>query len=358
MNPQPFPWHLIDRATREGTRALSDVRRFLTQRGSREAATRRLAEIADASISFRVKRAVVGALEPRAGFLAVVFSIGEPAGDRVAVLVEDALAANFTARAMKRRAPRAFDASSAAPAALAGAVGAFLSAAARAGANASPAVAWCGLASDLAQANLPSRMIDVRTLVLVGDDAFEAHFCVPHALARRSPNPPFSSQILTSLGELPIALPVVGAAVMLARSDVDALAAGDVALLGERFRNGRARLTEEVAIAAHDCERGLRARLGEDGSLVILEGAEEISMTAEQEAAAENAGQSPVVVRVEIGQVTMKAREWAALAPGDVIATGQKIADAIVLRVAGVEVARGELVELEGEVGVRIVSRS
>ncbi|MGH7282939.1 MAG: FliM/FliN family flagellar motor switch protein, partial [Polyangiaceae bacterium] len=150
----------------------------------------------------------------------------------------------------------------------------------------------------------------------------------------------------------------VGAAVMLAREEVDSLALGDVALLGERFRDRQKRLGEDVVVVSHDCERGLRARLGEDGSLVILEGVEEIAMSAEKEAAADNAGQSPVIVRVEIGQVTMKAREWAALSPGDVIATGQKIADPIVLRVAGVEIARGELVELEGEVGVRIVSRS
>jgi flagellar motor switch/type III secretory pathway protein FliN len=63
---------------------------------------------------------------------------------------------------------------------------------------------------------------------------------------------------------------------------------------------------------------------------------------------------SPVVVRVEVGAVSMSAREWAELAPGDVIETGRRIAEPVVLRVAGREVARGELVNLEGELGVRI----
>ena len=63
---------------------------------------------------------------------------------------------------------------------------------------------------------------------------------------------------------------------------------------------------------------------------------------------------SPVVVRVEIGAVTMTAREWAELGPGDVIESGRRIAEPVVLRVGGREVARGELVNLEGELGVRI----
>ena len=357
MNPQPFPWHLIDRATREEARAVSDARRFLTHAGSTERAVLRLAEIANAPFSFRVRRCRVAAVEPRAGFLAVVFSIGDAPSTRMAVLVEDALAANFTARAMKRAAPRAFDSSSVAPAALAGAVAAFLSAAARAAGAGPVTVSWCGPASDLAQAHLDSKWIDLSGLVFVGDDAYEAYILVPDVEARRSPKPLFSSEILVSLSAVPITLPIVGAAVSFPRSDVDALAPGDVALLGRR-PGVRSMLAGDVAIVAHESDRGVRARLGEDGSLVILEGAEEVAMTAEQEAIAENAGHAPVIVRVEIGQVTMMAREWAALKAGDVVATGQRIAEPIVLRVGGVEVARGELVELEGEVGVRIVSRS
>ena len=63
---------------------------------------------------------------------------------------------------------------------------------------------------------------------------------------------------------------------------------------------------------------------------------------------------APVVVRVEVGTISLTAAEWAALAPGDVIETGRRINEPVVLRVAGREVARGELVEVEGELGVRI----
>lgn len=65
---------------------------------------------------------------------------------------------------------------------------------------------------------------------------------------------------------------------------------------------------------------------------------------------------APVVVRVELGAVEMKAREWAALAPGDVVPLGRKLGDPASLRVGGVEVARGELVQVDGEYGVRILT--
>ena len=68
-------------------------------------------------------------------------------------------------------------------------------------------------------------------------------------------------------------------------------------------------------------------------------------------------GELPVVVRVEIGEARMAARDWAALRRGDVIALGRRVGEHVVLRVGGVPVAHGELVEIEGEVGVRIVER-
>lgn len=61
-----------------------------------------------------------------------------------------------------------------------------------------------------------------------------------------------------------------------------------------------------------------------------------------------------VVVRVEIGSLTLSAREWMALAPGDVVSTQQPPGSPVVLRAAGAEVARGELVTVDGELGVRI----
>jgi flagellar motor switch/type III secretory pathway protein FliN len=68
-------------------------------------------------------------------------------------------------------------------------------------------------------------------------------------------------------------------------------------------------------------------------------------------------GDVPVVVRVEVGEARMIAREWAALARGDVVTLGRRVGERVLLRVGGVPVARGELVSVDGEVGVRIVER-
>jgi flagellar motor switch/type III secretory pathway protein FliN len=66
---------------------------------------------------------------------------------------------------------------------------------------------------------------------------------------------------------------------------------------------------------------------------------------------------APVVMRLELGSVTLTAAEWARLAPGDVIGTGIRVGEAVVLRVGGAEFGRGELCEVEGELAVRLLSR-
>lgn len=65
----------------------------------------------------------------------------------------------------------------------------------------------------------------------------------------------------------------------------------------------------------------------------------------------------PVLVRVELGAVEMSTGEWAALAEGDVIALGRRVGEPLVLRVGGIEVARAEMVQIDGEYGVRILGR-
>jgi flagellar motor switch/type III secretory pathway protein FliN len=63
---------------------------------------------------------------------------------------------------------------------------------------------------------------------------------------------------------------------------------------------------------------------------------------------------APVVVHVEVGSVTLTARQWAEVRPGDVLETGVTVGGPVVLRALGREIARGELVDVDGEIGVRI----
>jgi flagellar motor switch/type III secretory pathway protein FliN len=107
-------------------------------------------------------------------------------------------------------------------------------------------------------------------------------------------------------------------------------------------------------------ERAVEANLGADGRIVVVGRGSDMSdpATTSSNALTETLGDVPVLVRVEVGVVEMRAREWSALAPGDVVTLGRNVADPVSLRAGGVEIARGELVEIEGEVGVRILSLS
>jgi flagellar motor switch protein FliN/FliY len=62
-------------------------------------------------------------------------------------------------------------------------------------------------------------------------------------------------------------------------------------------------------------------------------------------------------VRVELGSVVLSARAWSELEPGDVLPLGRRLGEPAQLRVAGVAIAQGELVQIDGEYGVRILAR-
>ncbi len=116
-----------------------------------------------------------------------------------------------------------------------------------------------------------------------------------------------------------------------------------------------------MRLAAPLADMGVAAqRLGEDGRLVL--GGDASVLCAEDEpmdkdALIEAVGDVPVVVRVEVGEATMTAREWATLGRGDVVALGRRAGEPVLVRVGGVPVARGDLVVVDGEVGVRIIER-
>jgi type III secretion system YscQ/HrcQ family protein len=65
----------------------------------------------------------------------------------------------------------------------------------------------------------------------------------------------------------------------------------------------------------------------------------------------------PVEVACELGRVTMSGRELLDLRPGAVVPVGRPLAGPVDLTVGGRVVARGELVDIEGEVGVRVTQR-
>jgi flagellar motor switch/type III secretory pathway protein FliN len=170
---------------------------------------------------------------------------------------------------------------------------------------------------------------------------------------------------LDELGNVEVSLPVVIAVALATREELELLVPGSAWLPGAGALTD-ARGVGRGVLAAPSSERGASVDLTADGRIVLRH--ERIEIAADS-AASEHSDmkeangddtlteavlEAPVVVRVELGAVSMPASDWAKLRPGDVIETGQRVAEPVVLRIAGHAVARGELVDVDGELGVRI----
>lgn len=207
------------------------------------------------------------------------------------------------------------------------------------------------------EAKARARELFVEATVLIGGAAYQVLAALSLA---ELPKP--RELTLAELGELPIRVPIVVGASLAERAALADFVPGNAWFPGPGLWLDQT-FAGSVALAAPGHDRGLLATLSEDGKIVLREGSvqllpdagELMSDPEKSEASLIDAVlDSPVVVRIEVGALSMSAREWAALAPGDVIESGRRIAEPVVLRVAGREVARGELVNLEGELGVRI----
>jgi len=169
------------------------------------------------------------------------------------------------------------------------------------------------------------------------------------------------SALLSRLGSVPLRVPWVAALCAATVSDVEGLGVGDVWVPGkEAWVEGEPLVAG--LLAAPGAERGMPIRAS-SGRIVLGAGAvpvheertEELtSMSQEESELAQIVGETPLVVRVELGSLEMSAAEWAALRPGDVLTSGRRLDEPVVLRTGGREIARGELVDIEGEIGVRI----
>ena len=147
----------------------------------------------------------------------------------------------------------------------------------------------------------------------------------------------------------------------MARSDLAGLGAGDV-ILFERFGVRDAR---GGPVTLRLGRGGFGARL--DGDALTIEeqfrlnrGVSSMEFDPSQKGEAASANELlrelPVEVVCELGRVTMSGRELIELRPGAVIPAGRPLSGPVDLTVGGRVVARGELVDVEGEIGVRITA--
>lgn len=66
---------------------------------------------------------------------------------------------------------------------------------------------------------------------------------------------------------------------------------------------------------------------------------------------------APIELCVELVRFTMRLEDLLGLRVGEVLETGRAVGEHVVLTANGRAVARGELVDIEGDIGVRIVDK-
>lgn len=71
--------------------------------------------------------------------------------------------------------------------------------------------------------------------------------------------------------------------------------------------------------------------------------------------AIELVGDAPIELRVEIARVSLPLEDLAQLKPGEIVTTGRPLGAEVVLRAGERIIATGELVDVDGEVGVRVL---
>ncbi len=371
----PFPFASLEGHSRKEVAVLTRLKLVARDLVRLDDVATALSDLMDERVSARIRQVRSGSVA-RVGdeTIGVLLSIpGERSSSRrVLVEMEGALAVALTARALRQHVPKVIDGKAPHPPAFVGAVAAvLLTALRRTHAGAPLTVLEAGPGSALAQ-KLSSTEHSVMTAwltVLVGDEAFDARVSIPNAAAITVVPRAFTPADLRAMGDARLALPLVVATTVASRVDLDALARGDAFVPANVViaLHESGALRGPVSLVAPCGEEGLAADLAEGGQLVIREGLRshlwehDVSLENRHAAASNTAvalEDAPVVVRVELGTVEMRARDWAALGPGDIVAIGRKLGDPAILRVGGVELARGDLVHIEGELAVRIVSRT
>jgi flagellar motor switch/type III secretory pathway protein FliN len=190
----------------------------------------------------------------------------------------------------------------------------------------------------------------------------------------------------TELGELDVEVRVELARTWLAAGEVAGVVPGDAIVFDGEPRlalgAGVAR-SVRVVIGAH----AARARLAEDGSVTLEDAfrpasassvagsmfvdervSEEVSMKGQngegmldgpQDAKADATAVlavAPIEVVAELGRFTLRGEEVVGLGPGAVLTFGRVGASLVALRVGGEVWAEGELVDVDGELGVRVTT--
>lgn len=364
----PYPWSRLERVQRAETRLAARVRRAFGQGATTRALGRAFGEILTSDVAITVRKVAVAAFDGAARSINLE-AVASTA--RLVVDPEPALVTVVLARLLGRAVPSVpTDPRAALEPTLGGALAALCVEGARRTGT---------LLEFRATLNAPAAAEGVRLDVTVRLDG-KPYAATLWLFAGSAPTSGIPEPDLALLGELPIAVPLVGAISEGSRADVLTLRQGDVWLPGSGWlylkgddadrKPGPSAILGRACLASPTMERGVETGRSEDGRIVVranlvaleaeprfprgASGERTKAMSEPDETLREIALEAPLVVRVEVASITLTGREWASLGPGDVIETGVPLAEPVILRVAGREIARGELVTVDGELGVRI----
>ncbi len=183
---------------------------------------------------------------------------------------------------------------------------------------------------------LPARPICVELTVSAAGTRGRAFLLLPEAALRALPR---ASLVSPALQDVPVRGSVRNGQVALDPGELEALRPGDVLLLDP----------PACESATLHLPGGLTARGRISGDSLEVEEAT-IPGTGRV------AGIPPVLVEVELATVAVPLQELARIAPGAVLPLGIDRSGGVTLRIGERAVARGELVDVDGSVGVRIGS--
>jgi type III secretion protein Q len=166
------------------------------------------------------------------------------------------------------------------------------------------------------------------------------------------------------LAELVVPVCAHAGRVSLRRAELAAVEPGDAIVPDccRLARDASGRYSGEIELHAVGSRNAFSCRL--DGTALTLERAsycgegtmtETKSMSSSGEGANELAADAPIELCLELARFSLPLRELSALRPGEVLSTGSAVGAVVTLSASGRPVARGELVEIEGEVGMRVL---
>jgi type III secretion system YscQ/HrcQ family protein len=351
MTVRPFPFERLERVPKDQVRALASLKEAFEDRVDAASVARALGELAGTEVQIAVKSLGLGAPKRRHSEVTL-----EAGAARVTVGVARDLALALLSRVLGRSftLPR-----------LDGELGSNLEGALAAlllevGRRVTTDVFALASHAPLEAA------LRAEAIVLLEGKSYGAYLLAQSELRPTDALAPRARDVLASLGAMPIAVPLVVAVALCTREELAALAPGAAFLPGDNTFVD-VRCVGRGVLASPTSERGQWVDFSPDGRVVLrgdstdlgVESRESIDAMKEpsdskHDTLTEVVIDTPVVVRVELGAVSLTAAEWAKLRPGDVLETGRRLSEPAVLRVGGRAIARGELVDVDGELGVRV----